>query len=71
MIKKHDQGENALYSGQRLLSQILFFETTCFLISTKLIIKGFFANGTRNKVVQNPKNKIIQKIPTLKLILTD
>jgi hypothetical protein len=59
LIRKHDQGENALYSGQRLLSQILFFEATCFLISTKLIIKGFFANGTWNKV-QDPKNKIIQ-----------
>jgi hypothetical protein len=33
----------APYDGQILLSQILFFETTCFLTSTKLILKGFFA----------------------------
>ncbi len=49
------------YSGQILLSQILHFETTCLWISTKLILKGFFENGTWNKVVQNPKNKIIKK----------
>ncbi len=33
----------------------------CFWTSTKLILKGFFANGTWNKVVQSPKNKIVKK----------
>jgi hypothetical protein len=43
---------------------MLLFETTYFKTSTKLIIlKGFFANGTWNKVVQNLKNKIIKEIP--------
>jgi hypothetical protein len=70
-MRKHDQGESTLYSGQRLLSQMLFLETTCFWISTKLILKGFLANGTWNKVVQNPTNKIIKTNPTLKLILND
>jgi hypothetical protein len=59
------------YDGQGLLSQILFFETTCFGTSTKLILKWFFANNTWNKVVQNPKNKIVKENPTLKLILND
>jgi hypothetical protein len=34
-------------------------------------LKGFFANGTWNKVVQNLENRIIKKNPTLKLILND
>jgi hypothetical protein len=51
----------AHYGGQRLLSQILLFETTCFWTSTKLIFKKFFVNGTWNKVVQNPKNKIVKE----------
>ncbi len=59
----------AHYSGQRLLFQILFFETACFWASTKFILNYFFVNGTWNKVVQNPKNKILKKNPTLKLIL--
>jgi hypothetical protein len=33
-----------------------------FLTSTKLILERFFANGTWNKIVQNPKNKIVKKI---------
>jgi hypothetical protein len=34
-------------------------------------LKGFFANGIWNKVVQNPKNNSVKKIPTFKLILND
>jgi hypothetical protein len=33
--------------------------------------KGFFANGIWNKIVQNPKNKIVKKNLTLKLILNN
>ncbi len=47
------------YNDQRLLSQILLFETTCFWTFTKLILKRFFANGIWNKVVQNPQNKVV------------
>ncbi len=33
-----------------------FLKLCVFWTSTKLILKGFFANGTWNKVVQSPKN---------------
>ncbi len=61
----------AHYCGQRLLSQIYFFETICFLTFTKLILKHFFVDNTWNKVVQNPMNKIVKANLTLKLILND
>jgi hypothetical protein len=61
----------AHYGGQKLLSQISLFETTCFWTFTKLILKRFFANGTWNKVVQKPNNKIVKKNLNLKLILND
>ncbi len=51
----------AHYSDEKLLSQVLVFETTCFKTSTKLIFLNFFAKGSWNKVVQNPKNKIVKK----------
>jgi hypothetical protein len=66
-----DTWVKAHYNGQRLLSQILLFETTCFWISTKLILKQFFANNTWKKVVPNPKNKFVKNNFTLKLILND
>ncbi len=53
----------AHYNGQKLLSQVLLFEITCFKTFTKLILKGFFANGTSNKIVQNPNDKIVKKNP--------
>ncbi len=53
----------AHYNGQKLLLQVLLFEITCFKTSTKLILKGFFANGTSNKIVQNPNDKIVKKNP--------
>jgi hypothetical protein len=59
----------AHYSDKKLLSQI-FFGTTCFLTSNKLILKGFLANDTWNNL-QNPKNKIVEKKFTLKLMLND
>jgi hypothetical protein len=37
------------------------FWIACIWASTKLILKGFFMNCTWNKVVQNPKNKIVNK----------
>jgi hypothetical protein len=49
------------YGGQRLLSQILLFEIACFKISTESILKQSFTKNSWNKVVQNPKNKIIKK----------
>jgi len=42
------------YNGKKLLSQILFFEITCFKTFTKLILKYIIINNTWNKVVQNP-----------------
>jgi hypothetical protein len=38
-----------------------------FLTSTKLILKGFFANGTWNKIFQNPKKKIVKRNPTFEI----
>jgi hypothetical protein len=61
----------AHYNGQRLSSQILLFKTTCFWTSTKLILKWLSTNHTWNEVVQNPKNKIVKKNSTLKLISND
>ncbi len=50
------------YGDQRLLEWKLFFETSCVWTSTKtLILQGFFTNCTKNKVVQNPRNKIVNK----------
>jgi hypothetical protein len=48
-----------------------FLKIACIWTSTKLILKEFFENNNWNKVVQNPKNKIVKKNPILKLILND
>jgi hypothetical protein len=61
----------AHYGGQKLLSQISLFETTCFWTFTKLILKRFFANGTWNKVVQTQRIRLLKKNLNLKLILND
>jgi hypothetical protein len=71
IFKRKTGGVKAHYSGQNLLSQIVHFETSCIWTSTKLILNFLFANSTWNKVVQNPKNKIVKKNPTLRLILND
>jgi hypothetical protein len=46
------------YSGQKMLSQILFFETMWLSISTKPILKELFINYTQNKVIQLLNNAI-------------
>jgi hypothetical protein len=40
------------YSGQKISSQILFFEIMQFSTSTKPILKDIFIKYTQNKVVQ-------------------
>jgi hypothetical protein len=45
------------YSGQKMLSQMLFFKIVQLSTSTKPIIKDFFINYIQNKVVQFPNNK--------------
>jgi hypothetical protein len=42
----------AHYGGQRMLSQILFFETMQLSTSTKLILKKVFISYTQNRIVQ-------------------
>jgi hypothetical protein len=41
----------AYYSGQKMLSQILFFETMQLLTSTKPILKEAFINCTQNNEI--------------------
>jgi len=40
------------YSGQKMLSQILFFKIVQLSTSTKPILKDIFINYTQNKIVQ-------------------
>jgi hypothetical protein len=47
----------ALHSGQKMLSQILFFKTMQLSTSTKPILKEVFINYIQNKVVQLPNNE--------------
>ncbi len=51
----------AHYGGQRMLSQILFFETMQLSTSTKPILKEVFINYTKNRIVQQPTNNVIIK----------
>jgi hypothetical protein len=75
-----DQGTHFINEAIKILTTHFFFEHTssttyytqvCFRTYTKLILNGFFTNGTWNNVVQHPINKILKTIPTLKLILND
>jgi hypothetical protein len=50
----------APYGGQKMLSQILFFEIVQLSIFTKPILKEFFINYIQNKVVQLPNNAIVK-----------
>jgi len=51
---------SALYSGQKMLSQISFFKTMQLSISTKPILKEVFINYAQNKLVQLPNNAIVK-----------
>jgi hypothetical protein len=61
----------AHYGGQKMLSQILFFEIVQCSTSTKSISKEVFINYTQNKVVQLPNNAIVKGNYILKIKLND
>ncbi len=48
----------AHYGGQKMLSQILFFEIVWFSTSTKPRLKEIFINYAKNKVIELPNNTI-------------
>jgi hypothetical protein len=50
----------AHYGGQKMLSQILFFETMQLSTSTKPILKEVFINYIQNKIVQLPNKTFIK-----------
>jgi len=49
------------YSGQKILSQILYFDTMWHSTSTKPILKEVFINYVQNKVVQLLNNVNLSK----------
>jgi hypothetical protein len=52
----------AHYGGQKMSSQILFFETMQLLTSTKLILKEVFINYTHSSKICNYQRKLHFKI---------
>ncbi len=53
-------GVKTHYNGQKMLSQILFFEPMQLSTFTKPILKEVFINDSQNKVVQLPNNVIVK-----------
>jgi hypothetical protein len=53
-------GVKTPYGGQKMLSQILFFETMQLSTSTKPILKKTFINYAKNIYIQFPNNAIVK-----------